>query len=202
MRVFPASVGDYAAQLAQLLPRGAAWPTDPDSRFRRLLSGLAASLAAVHSRALALLNEADPRTTLELLPEWEEMVGEPDLCAGPAEGLQLRRQRVVAKLLARGGQSRAFMIQLAASFGYGIEITEYRPFIAGLSHCGDELLGGHAVRHVWSVSVPDARLTYFRTGVSSPGERLLAIGRAEDLECVLRRAQPAHTNLLFSYEGV
>ncbi len=192
---------DYAAQLRQLLPQGWAWPDDPGAVLQRLLAGFGGALSRTHDRALALLREAHPETALELLPEWEREVGEPDDCAGPAQGLQLRRQRVVQKLTARGGQSRQFYVELAASLGYEIEIREYRPFVCGLSQAALDVLAGTAeVRFVWSVFVLGPRVTWFRAGASQAGlDPLARIDRAEDLECMLQRAAPAHTLLIVGY---
>ena len=52
------------------------------------------------------------------------------------------------------------------------------------------------------VRVIGARLTPFRTGSSRCGDALLKISRADDLECKLMRLKPAHTRLIFSYQGV
>ena len=71
----------YLDQLAALLPTGPALPRDPASRFMGLLGMPAAELAAVDARVAALLAEADPRATAELLPEWEEAFGLPDDCS-------------------------------------------------------------------------------------------------------------------------
>jgi uncharacterized protein YmfQ (DUF2313 family) len=71
----------YLAQLAALLPTGPALPREPDSVLMRLLGMPAAELAAVQARVDALLAEADPRITAELLPEWEAAFGLPDDCS-------------------------------------------------------------------------------------------------------------------------
>ncbi len=196
-----AKAADYAAQLAQLLPRGLAWPDDAGSTLRRLLDGLAGAFAGAHNRGLKLLEEADPRTTLELLAEWEAMVGEPDACSGPAEGLQRRRQRVIAKLTARGGQSRAFMLGVATALGYEAELFEYRPFVAGQSQAGAQALnGGATVRFTWRMAILGPRITWFRAGASQAGlDPLAALDRAADFECAIARAAPAHTTLIVGY---
>ena len=199
-----ASAADYEQALRGHLTQGELWRAADGSRLQRLLRVLSGEAARHHNADNRLVEEADPRTALDLLRAWERDVGEPDECAGGAETIEERRARVVQKLTARGGQSRAFMVELARSLGYEIEITEYRPFVAGLSRCGgpDRLNGGHGVRFFWSVSVSGPRLTYFRTGSSAAGEKLLTIARAEDLECVLQRAAPAHTRLIYTYLGV
>jgi uncharacterized protein YmfQ (DUF2313 family) len=194
---------DYLQVLQQLLPSGAAWPREPDATLTKVLRAQAAELARIHNRTLDLLEEADPRTTNELLADWERVAGLPDECtAGRLTTLQERRLGVVSKLQARGGQSRAYFLMLATSLGYDdVEITEYRPFTCGISRCGDQLGGDAAARFVWRVKVLGPRATRFKCGESRCGDSLCKISRAEDLECIFRRSAPAHTNLRFSYEG-
>ena len=57
-------------------------------------------------------------------------------------------------------------------------------------------------RFVWTVSISGQRLTRFQFGVSSFGrDPFLDIRKAEDLECILQRLKPAHTQLFFNYGG-
>lgn len=72
---------DYLALLAALLPPGAALPRQADSVLMRLLSAPAAELARIDARAAALLTEALPNTTAELLGDWETAFGLPDACS-------------------------------------------------------------------------------------------------------------------------
>ena len=192
----------YRSQLQALFPPGDAWPRAADATLTKLLDGIAEELARIDSRALNAVDESDGRMALELLADWERVCGLPDSCsASLATTLQERRGAVVAKLTALGGASRAYFIALAASMGYTIEIDEFRPFITGLNRCGDILGGGHSVRYQWRVRVPNSRYTPFRTGSSQCGDLLGKIARAEDLECKLNRLKPAHTHLIFDYEG-
>lgn len=75
------SVSDIAVALQALLPRGPVWPRQPGAALTRVTSGIAATVHRVHARALALLVDAFPATTYELLPEWEETLGLPTRCA-------------------------------------------------------------------------------------------------------------------------
>lgn len=196
------TVAAYLAQLQALLPPGLAWPRAPGTALSALLEALASEFARTDARARRLIDEADPRGALELLTEWERVCGLPDSCSGElATTLQERRAAVVARLTALGGSSPAYFLALAAAMGYVIEIDEFRPFVTGLNRCGDRLGGGHAVRHQWRVRVSGPRYTPFRAGASQCGDRLGKIVRAEDLECKLKRLKPAHTTLIFSYEG-
>ena len=72
---------DYGAALQSLLPTGWAWPRGQVAVQSLLASGLAQLPARLHARANALLVDAFPATTGELLPEWEASLGLPDACS-------------------------------------------------------------------------------------------------------------------------
>lgn len=192
-----ASAKEYLVQLQALLPEGGAWPREPDAALTRLLSAFADEFARVDSRARALIEEADPRTTLELLPDWERLLALPDSCVPDAQTLQQRRAAVLAKLVTLGGQSRSYFIGLAAALGYEVSITEFRPFRAGMSSAGDPLTGGDWV-HTWRVNGPENTIRNFAAGQSNAGEPIRSWGNAQ-LECVIDRFKPAHTILQFAY---
>lgn len=190
----------YAKQFLALLPTGAIW--GKDGALAVLADCLAAPFAALHRRALDLIEEADPRTCKESLPDFEREMGLPDKCLLKAgtPTMTERRDAVVQKRTGRGGLSAAYFISMAAGLGYSISIETFRPFICGLSRCGDPLTADDS-RFVWRVTIHGPRTSYFRAGGSMAGERLGQIAAAEDLECRLRTLQPSHTDLLISYEA-
>jgi uncharacterized protein YmfQ (DUF2313 family) len=191
----------YLSHLRQLLPQGTAWEDSPE--LVSVLSFVASRLSAIHNQAIALLDEADPRTTRQLLAEWESFAGLPDSCSrNRATTLQERRSTLWQRLTGRGGQSIAFFQKIAERLGYSVTILPHgRPFICGRSRCG-QILGGSKLQNLhWRVTVHGPRITNFRTGASRCGESLGKISRAEDLECLFRRLMPAHTVLVFAYEG-
>lgn len=196
------SVDDYLGHLKALLPQGAAWPRDVGSMLNMLLRGFAEEFARVDARVTDLRNESDPRTTLEMLVEWESFAGLPDTCsAGIATTIEERRATIQAKLLATGGASRAYFMAICASLGYQVEIDTWRPFVCGISRCGDVLSGAPSVRHTWRVRVLQSRVTLFRAGKSQCGDLLGKISRATDLECKLNKLKQAHTRLIVAYQG-
>lgn len=137
----------YREQFFALQPPGQALPTDPDSVWGRLLDGLAREYGRTESRSSALVRESDPRQSAVLLPDWERVCGLPGDCAIAWDStLQARRAAVVAQLTGAGGQRIAYFQQLAALLGLSIRVTEYRPFLTGLSRCGQRLNGDHDVR--------------------------------------------------------
>ncbi len=187
---------DYRTAMAALLPRGPAWPREPDSILMRVLGALAPSYVRNNARANYLLVDAFPSTTLELLEEWEATLGLPDPCAGEATTILERRAQVVAKLTGLGGQSKSYYIGVAAALGYTITITEFKPFTVG-DPVGLPLYGADWA-HAWQVTAPLNTVAYFEVGAWRAGDPLARWGNAV-LECVLENIKPAHTELIFSY---
>lgn len=193
------TANEYLAQLQALLPQGPAWPREANAALTQLLAAWADELARVDGRAADLIEEADPRTTAELLADWERVADLPDACVaayGITQTTAQRRAALVAKLTTIGGQSAAYFISLAASLGYTISVTEFAPFTAG-SDAGDDLTNGDWA-YAWQVNAPQETIIEFSAGASSAGDPLRAWGN-ELLECVIRRLRPAHTHVLFAY---
>lgn len=188
----------YLAQLQALLPPGAALTREKEAELTKLLNALADELARVDKRAADLLREADPRTCFELITDWEGTVGLPDPCAPLADNIQERRGAVAAKLVASGGQSRQYYIDIAAALGVEVTITEFMPFRVGYSAVGDPLATDDDWRHTWQVDAPETIITHFAVGQSAAGEPLRKWGN-ELLECAIGRRKPAHTEVLFAY---
>jgi uncharacterized protein YmfQ (DUF2313 family) len=58
-------------------------------------------------------------------------------------------------------------------------------------------------RFYWTVHVGVSRLTCFRVTEGQTGiDPHLRIGLATDLECLLRRYKPAHTEIIFDYSSL
>ncbi|MFP3944945.1 MAG: YmfQ family protein [Alphaproteobacteria bacterium] len=194
---------EYGQALKALLPPGAAWPRHEGSNLAALMEALGEELARVDARGRVLLKEIDPRAASELIGEWESALGLPDPCTDPPETLAEQRTAAYRKYAVPGGQTIAYFLSIAGETGYtDVTIEEFRPFVCGLSECGvDSLDGDESVRHSWRVTVPDASVSFARAGAARAGDFLADIDQAEDLECVLRDLKPAHTNLIFNYEG-
>jgi uncharacterized protein YmfQ (DUF2313 family) len=158
---------------------------------------LAAGFARLH-RAVArlLVVEADPRTVEDLLPEWERAFGLPDPCVADAETTIVERRRVLtAKVAAKGGQSRAFLIALAAAHGYEVTIDEFRPATC-VDPC-DTPVYGDEWAYAFRVNAAELNVTW-ATCVDLCNVPLRTWGNAR-LECLIDRAKPAHTIALYAY---
>ena len=192
------SQADHAQMLRQLLPRGGAWDFAPDGTFARMLEALAAEFARIDARVLDLLDEADPRTALETLIDWERVAGLPDSCTGEPDNVGERRVALVEKLTSIAGQRPADFIDLAARIGYEIDIEEHRPLRVGClvgDRCKNE-----AWAFAWTVRVqpfdgagrPVLAIAHFKVG-DPVGTRVRGFG-SFDLECVIRRAAPSRSS--------
>lgn len=186
----------YREHLQALAPRGLAWPRDADATLTTLLEGFAEEFARVDARAEQLLDEADPRTTNELLTDWERVAGLPEPClAHVPQSSADRRQALVAKLTRAGGQSRQFFIDLAASIGYAITITEFSP--QDVTSDVDYPLYGEDWAFAWKVN--SALNTVTELTVEGAVDDPLAWWGNEELECVIGDRKPAHSVVIFAY---
>lgn len=187
----------YARVLRQLLPRGQLWNLETGSILSKVFLACGDGLARADGRTANLVNEWDPSTALECLPDWERVLGLPDGCVTSLpDDIATRRVAAAQKYTTRGGQSRAFFIGLAAKLGFdSATITEYRPFCAG-SLCGGPVYGT-AWAYAFTVNLPISSSYHFHAG-STAGERLARWGNP-NVECMIKRASPAHTVPLFAY---
>lgn len=70
----------YLRQFQAALPVGAAWPRAADATLTQLLAALAGEFARADARSENLVDESDPRGTVELLIDWERAYGLPAPC--------------------------------------------------------------------------------------------------------------------------
>jgi uncharacterized protein YmfQ (DUF2313 family) len=170
----------YERQLAALAPPGEAWPQSPTSLWRKLLRGLGEGLARVHLRALSLIEEADTRTTTELLTDWERVLDIPGPCSSLADTVQRRREVATQKLTSIGGASLDYWEGKAFDVGgFVVTITEPKP-------------------HTWQVEAPAELATYFTAGHGVAGDPLASYG-VDELGCFFEHFKPAHTLVLFDF---
>jgi uncharacterized protein YmfQ (DUF2313 family) len=189
------NAADFKNQLANLLPAGPAWDLDGSSA-EQFLDAWAEEFFRAQARAAALITEADPRSTFDLLPDYERIFGLPTDCMiGVDQTLAQRRNALLAQMTSIGGQSRQYFIDLAAAAGFVITITEFKPFSVGGTV--DDVLWGPDWAYAWQVNAPPETVTYFR--VTSGVNEALASWGNNLLECLINRFKPAHTIAIFAY---
>lgn len=183
----------HAELLKRLLPSVA---YDPCALFIAAeLEAEGNALDAAQIAAALVLTESDPRTTFNMLPDWERVLGLPDDCDNQFQTIEQRRAAVISKIWMTGGQSRAFFIELAARLGFVITISEFKQYSV-MSPVTDPLCGWPWC-FTWRVNVPLNTVRYFSV-MSGVNEPLSAWGNAV-LECAINRFKPAHTYVQFAY---
>lgn len=185
-------------QLLLLLPKGPAWPREVDTVLYAQLANFADELARINLRVIDLVNESDPRTTRELLPDWERVAGLPDPCVVSDElTIEQRQIALTTKLTLRGDQSRTYFINLAAGMGYpDATIDEFRPMTCN-DNCNDALYSEGDI-WTWQINLPsDGGIVY--ANCNSDCTVPLQSWGDEAIECRINRYKPAHTTVIFAY---
>lgn len=176
------SPDDYRDAVRGLYPVGEWWDkqfADSSSDLSRYVNALSREVHRVQERAAALLDEAYPDRTTELLAEYEAMFG---LSAG--EGLDTRRAQITGALNAIIFRE-ADWERIAEQFGFTANLQRQKDFVCGLSRCGDRLWGVAARCYlVFVVSHPP--------GVSA--------ARRGEFEQAMRDQSPPMYALEFEYE--
>jgi len=186
------------AELLSYLPLGWVWPRKPDSLLAALLRPMATGVAILEKMAEDMMAELDPRTAVLCLPDFERVLG-PDPCGRDVSTLPIATRQQIAHMrwTARGGQSLPYYIGLAASRGVAITIEEQTLSRANVLRAGDRLVN-HPEQYVWIVTLPLGSWEVFRASANVAGDRLYTF-ELSDIECDIRRAKPAHTEVVFQY---
>lgn len=187
---------DYFNEFLALLPAGPAWSVQDSANATALIEGLVQEFERVQLAADGLLNEADPRSTYQLLGDYERIFGLPTACmAGITQSLDQRRAALVAQMISQGGQSPAYYVALAAAAGFTITITEFRPFTVASTVATP--IYGDGWAYAFQINAPLNTIAVFDV-TSSVADALRTWGN-NLLECLINRYKPAHTVALFSY---
>jgi uncharacterized protein YmfQ (DUF2313 family) len=129
---------DYVPVIHQLLPKGRAWIFRPDGIAEKVIRALSWEPSRVERRARQLLSEFDPRTTEEMIGDWEELL---DLTDPPTD-LADRRLAAYTKFTKKFVGNEPFFLAMANSLGYPSASIRHEgdPFTC-VSDCTDSLRG-------------------------------------------------------------
>ncbi|ALP41297.1 putative phage tail protein [Aeromonas schubertii] len=120
------SVEQWADYLSSQMPRGKAWPTDPDSSIQLYIKGFAPRLAEAEFSADQLLLEMRPETTVQLLTDWEEYLGLPECNVG-GNTFDERRAAATEKYHRKGGVQLWSIEETLAFYGITVIVYEHWP---------------------------------------------------------------------------
>ena len=187
----------YREQIHALLPAGRAWPEEADTTLDALVRAMAAQVAEVDRSAANLLTEILPNTTFNLLPEWERVLGLPDDCSDLGSDVTTRRASVLALLVTQPTFHPDDYAEIAERYGVTITVDDLNQTRAEAVPGLDT--GNGRWRFVWFIDIPASADNRTWRVTSRVNERLTTFSRNTELECRLRKAAPAHTQLQIGY---
>jgi uncharacterized protein YmfQ (DUF2313 family) len=176
---------DYLTDFWQHMPPGKAWERAAEV-FNQLFAGLTPEFDRAEARGEDLLREMDPRTTVELLPDWERVAALPDPCSTPPTTIEDRQAALTAKLLARGNADVLPMILATLdALGYGVANRNLRRFHHQPFTCK---------------SPCNAPLNSNRVGWIFVWEFILKHAALDSVAaCIVSRIAPAHVGVTFAF---
>jgi len=194
-----ATVEDYQHQLKQLHPRGKLWTSllRDDSFYSKLLMGFAKGFAYIDERATNLIDETDPRSTVELLPEHEAAAGIPGVCGYLGATIAERQLNLTAKVTEQAGDNNQELIDIAERLGFApASITEYESH--SVDSAVDEPIYGEDWRFAIKLLAKDQPVIAF-TVESAVDESLGQELPRTQIECAINKMAPAHCVIIFEY---
>jgi len=193
------TVEDYQHQLKQLHPRGKLWTSllRDNSFYSKFLKGIATEFARIDSRAVDLIDEADPRSAVELLPDWERAHAIPGDCGYLGATITERQLILTAKVTEKSNDSNQELIGIAELLGFApATTTEYESH--SVDSNVDEPLYSEDWRFAIKLSVTDQPVIAF-TVESTVDESLGQELPRTQLECAIIKMAPAHCVVIFEY---
>jgi len=198
-----------------LLPKGRLWQPRDQPVLKATLASSAVEACRVEDRIDDLLREADPSQTVELLEDWEKMLGLPDECSPPGQTVEERQAQVVQKFTNVGGLSKEFYELTASQLGFPtVRVFNYLNFIVGRGTVGQPLSNyfeeiftvGQPIgqplqlvgwRFVWGVEMPATSVETLEVG-EVIGQPLVSFTNPL-IECTMRKLKPAHSGIFFTF---
>jgi len=135
----PRDATAYTDLITAILPTGPIWDYLAAADHGAMVRGMADEMGRIDARGDDVSLEFSPATSVELIGEWEALLGLPDpLDPSPPTALADRQAAALAALIASGGQSAAYYTRVALALGVAITISERPygdPFVCGISAC-------------------------------------------------------------------
>lgn len=189
----------YARTFLQLLPQGRAWDKSLESTLAKLVQALADSAELDEETAKQLLIERWPTESNLLLADWEAWLGLPD-CTSEGMTIAVRRAAAAAKMKMVGSLNRFFYIDLAAQYGYDIDLqpTDDGVYATVLDDCLTPIRKRRA-RWVTNVIVKND-VGYRNATVLDNCKTRLRVYDSGVLVCLLEKYKPAHQVFNYIYQ--
>lgn len=161
--------------------------------WSKLLNAFAAEIAIFEEAVANLVDESVPGLAVDLITDWENMLGLPDECDELASTLSGRQAVAHAKYTASySGLSKNFFIAYAASLGSSITVVEQfgggTPFRVNNGRVTRTPEDGIDGARLWSLGVYHE----WEVQISSTDPN------KDYLNCYFNKIKPAHTQLVWT----
>jgi uncharacterized protein YmfQ (DUF2313 family) len=158
--------------------------------WSKLLNAIAAELSLFDNSVLNLIKESVPGLSLDLLTDWERMLGLPDVCSKLATTVPERQAVAHAKYTTRySGLSAEFFERYAESIGSTIKVIESfgggEPFRVDFARVDRTTENGVDGARLWSMGIYHEWAIEISS--TDPNKAFL--------QCYFDKIKPAHTLL-------
>ncbi len=151
------------------------------------------SLELAQASASTLTAEMFPDTAASFLTAWERVLA---IAPAPDAMRSERVAEIVFRLRSLGRLDRQYFIDIAATVGYVITITELQPLMAGWAQSGSAVLADY-VRWIWTVTITDGFNRFAHAGAAAAGEPIAWFRDKRHLDDIFNSLKPAHTLVIF-----
>jgi uncharacterized protein YmfQ (DUF2313 family) len=186
----------HADVLTQLLP-----PSSYDANGVNLnveLNAVGLQLDSAMLSADLLRAEMHPDTTVYSLADYERVYGLPDECVAVAQSIEQREAALLSKMMAEGGQSKAYFIRVAQSMGYaGASIDEF--LLMSCNSACDDALNSVDDLFTWQMNLPLSTGGVFQMNCNSECDSSIYSWGDGAIECRISHVKPVHTHVVFAY---
>lgn len=169
-----------------------------DSTLRKILIGLASEWLNFRDKINEVSNQYNPKTTTQLIQEWEEFVGIPDSCIPIASTIEQRRLNVLLKLAGINATTENQFKKVAEILGYNIQVSN------GVSTSTFPLTLPFLL--ISEASAPYTIVITLPSSLQPSGFPLtfpftLTAQQPAILNCLFDKLKPANTQLFFRYSN-
>jgi hypothetical protein len=189
----------YIQSLAQDMPNGQAFNAkgNPKSNLYKLLQGLSGEGIRTETWIQAIATNHDINQTVDYITEWESAVGIPDSCFSATGPIEERRTDVIAKLARMNISTKQELIDLAAYFGYEIDIIvaiEYSVFPMDFPYffTGEGKTNRFTIYVIFPEIVNDTIFPIAFPWVFGPNTPNI-------IQCIFRKIVAANVRIIFSF---
>lgn len=169
------------------------------STLRKILIGLASEWLNFRDKINEVSNQYNPKTTTQLIQEWEEFVGIPDSCIPVASTIEQRRLNILLKLAGINATTENQFKKIAEILGYNIQVSN------GASTSTFPLTLPFLL--ISEASAPYTIVITLPSSIEPSGFPLtfpftLTAQQPAILNCLFDKLKPANTQLFFRYSNV